>query len=141
MIRRFCVVTFAWLVASASCAAMDPATGRYKGGDGGAGVAKDDYAKPPPDGGADPRCAPAGGVDVNDCDGCETAHCCATRFGCYDDHDCKAADEAFDACLDSAQGDAGAVKPCWETFSASGALAHARFECEDKECKAVCGVP
>jgi hypothetical protein len=126
-----------WLLALASCAAFDPSTGRERAAEAGAPTG-DGYGKPPTDGGRDPRCAPDGGLTDTDCDGCETAHCCATRFGCYDDPACAAADEAFDACRESATADPSA---CWQSFGGSGPKAEARVACQQRECKAVCGVP
>jgi hypothetical protein len=99
----------AWLAATASRSLLDPSTGPLRAAtDAGAAKKGNDYGEARTDGGADPRCAPDGGIDVSDCDGCELARCCATRFACYDDPGCNAADEAFDACFEAADADAGA---------------------------------
>src|SRR5215471_17963830 len=55
----------------------------------------------------DPRCLPDGGFVDNACDTCENTHCCTTRFGCYDNATCNAANDAFDACMSAATGDGG----------------------------------
>ncbi|MDB4993366.1 MAG: hypothetical protein JWM74_798 [Myxococcaceae bacterium] len=123
----------------ASCTVLDPKTGRDRGVEAGA-EDRSDYAAPPADGGVDPRCTPDAGLDESKCEGCETAHCCATRFDCYDDPGCKGADEALDECLASAA-DAGTATVCWQSFSASSVKAEARVACEDRNCKAACGVP
>ena len=92
----------------------------------------------------DPRCLPDGGYVDNECDGCENASCCATRFGCYDDASCSAANDAFDACMTAAEGDAGsaaAVKQCWDSFANSSSVAKARVDCQRAHCAVECGVP
>jgi hypothetical protein len=95
----------------------------------------------------DPRCLPDGGFVDNDCDTCENTHCCATRFGCYDDASCNSANDAFDACMSAATGDGGpadagaAIAKCWSDFEASSAVAKARVTCQRTYCKAECEVP
>lgn len=103
---------------------------------------------PPPDAGdgGDPRCLADGGYQQNLCDACENANCCATRFGCYADGTCNAANTAFDPCITAAvdqygQPDPVAVKKCWDTFAASGPRAAARVDCQRAKCQAICGVP
>lgn len=89
----------------------------------------------------DPRCLPDGGFVDNACDTCENAGCCATRFGCYDNASCDAANKKFDECLTAANKDAAKVKACWDTLSASSSVAKARVDCQRSKCKAECEVP
>ena len=102
--------------------------------------------KPDAGDGGDLRCLADGGYQDNACDACENASCCATRFGCYDDQTCNAANTAFDPCIAAAvdaykQPDPVAVKKCWDTFAASGPAATARVDCQRAKCKTICGVP
>lgn len=102
--------------------------------------------KPDSGGGPDPRCLPDAGYQGNACDACENQLCCATRFGCYDDATCNAANTAFDPCIAAAvdtygQPDPAAVKKCWDTFAASGPPAAARVACQRAKCMAICAVP
>lgn len=126
-----------------ACSALEPKVGQLRTTDGGAAPTGtgtgNPYGGPPPDGGPEPRCTPDAPPDMATCDGCETARCCATRFGCYDDPGCFAVDEDFDACRHDA-GAAGA-SACWNAFSASGAAASARVACQRASCKDVCKVP
>jgi hypothetical protein len=114
------------------------------GGDSGSGV---DAAGGGDAGKTDPRCLPDGGFVDNTCDTCENSHCCATRFGCYDNTGCSAANDAFDGCLSAATGDGGpadagaAIAKCWSDLAASGAVANARVTCQRTYCKAECEVP
>jgi hypothetical protein len=102
--------------------------------------------KPDAGDGGDPRCLGDGGNPSGSCDVCENDNCCTTRFGCYDDKTCDAANTAFDPCIAAAvdmygQPDPVAVKKCWDTFAASGAPAAARVACQRAQCKTVCSVP
>ena len=103
---------------------------------------------PAPDSGdgIDHRCLPDGGYQDNACDACENQGCCATRFACYDDQTCYAANTAFDPCITAAVDMSGkpdpvAVKKCWDTFAASGPAAAARVACQRAKCQMVCAVP
>jgi hypothetical protein len=89
----------------------------------------------------DQRCLPDGGYVDNECDSCENAACCATRFGCYDNASCDAANKAFDDCLTSANKDPAKVASCWSTFSGSSSVAKARVDCQRTHCKSQCAVP
>lgn len=108
---------------------------------------------------ADQRCSVDTFVD-NQCDVCENAACCKTRFDCYDDHDCFYANLALDKCLLKAtSGDAGAdvgdvgdaddggdaapptVPSCWDTFAKAGPVASLRYACERANCQKQCEVP
>jgi hypothetical protein len=96
--------------------------------------------------GGDPRCLADGGSQAGACDVCEADNCCTTRFGCYDDKTCDAANTAFDACIAAAvdvygKPDPPAVQRCWDTLAASGAPAAARVACQRAKCKAICSVP
>jgi hypothetical protein len=104
---------------------------------------------PKPDAGGDGgdlRCLADGGYQDNACDACENENCCTTRFGCYDDTTCNAANTAFDPCITAAvdpygQPDPVAAKKCWDTFAASGPPAAARVDCQRAKCRTICGVP
>lgn len=89
----------------------------------------------------DRRCLPDGGFVDNACDTCENAGCCASRFACYDNASCDAANKAFDGCLTAANKDAAKVAKCWSDLSASGPVAKTRVDCQRSKCKAECEVP
>jgi hypothetical protein len=152
--RRVLAVAFAVpvvSVSSAACSAFEPEVGpRQQSAVTGAptGGAADGYGSRPDSGadGGDPRCLADGGYQDNPCDACENTSCCATRFGCYDDPTCKAANTALDGCITAAvdaykQPDPVAVKKCWDTFAASGAAGAARVDCQRAKCRTICGVP
>lgn len=142
-----------------ACSAFEPETGPLRDSGTAAPTATDpgdnspstsgggyDYgdAAPLVEGGPDPRCAADGGIADNDCDRCENAGCCATRFDCYDDMGCASANMTFDACIASL--DAGLQYPptaamCWNAFSSSSAIATARVACQRAKCQTVCDVP
>ena len=138
-------------VSSAACTAFEPEVGPRQQSAvtaAPAATAAGGYG-PRPDAGADagdPRCLADGGYQQGPCDACENENCCATRFGCYDDATCNAANTAFDPCIAAAvdaynQPDPVAVKKCWDTFAASGAAGTARVDCQRAKCRTICGVP
>jgi hypothetical protein len=89
----------------------------------------------------DPRCLPDGGFVDNACETCENAGCCATRFGCYDNASCDAANKLFDDCLTAAATDQAKITKCWSDLSASSSVAKARVDCQRSKCQAECKVP
>jgi len=133
----------------AACSAFEPEVGARQQGVSAAPASTDPSGygpRPDSGGGTDLRCLPDGGYQDNACDACENQGCCATRFGCYDDQTCNAANTAFDPCIAAAvdaykQPDPVAVKKCWDTFAASGPAATARVDCQRAKCQMVCGVP
>jgi len=135
---------------SGACSVFEPEVGaRQQGASTAAPAATDPSGYgPAPDAGdgIDHRCLADGGYQDNACDACENQYCCATRFGCYDNQTCYAANGAFDPCIAAAvdmykQPDPVAVKKCWDTFAASGPAAAARVDCQRTKCQMVCGVP
>jgi hypothetical protein len=152
--RRVLAVAMAVPVLSASsaaCSAFEPEVGprQQSAVTAAPGTTAAGGYGPRPDSGADagdPRCLADGGYQDNPCDACENTSCCATRFGCYDDSTCNAANAAFDPCITAAvdaykQPDPVAVKKCWDTFAASGAAGAARVDCQRAKCRTVCSVP
>jgi hypothetical protein len=111
------------------------------GDEGGAAPAAPASTKNATSPATDPRCAPDGGYVDNACDSCENANCCSTRFACYDNASCDAANKAFDDCLTNAGKDVAAVKACWDTLSTSSSIAKARVDCQRSKCQAACEVP
>ncbi len=142
-------IAVALTASSGACSVFEPEVGpRQQGVSPAAGSTAPAYGYPMPDsgGGPDLRCLPDGGYQDNACDACENQGCCATRFACYDDQTCYAANSAFDPCIAAAvdvykQPDPVAVKKCWDTFAASGPAAAARVDCQRAKCQMVCGVP
>jgi hypothetical protein len=146
----FALVAAGAVVATNGCGAFEPEVGARQQSSATTAPAATDVGSygPKPDAGdgGDPRCLADGGSQAGACDVCENTNCCTTRFGCYDDKTCDAANTAFDACIAAAvdvygQPDPVAVKKCWDTFAASGAPAAARVECQRAKCKTVCSVP
>jgi len=93
--------------------------------------------------GPDPRCSATGPTVENECDRCENEHCCAPRFGCYDDTVCRCADQTFDTCLDQAkEQDATAFETtaarCAADFESTGTAAKVRLECRERACRTEC---
>jgi hypothetical protein len=138
------------LLAANACSVFEPEVGpRQQSAATVAPAATDVGAygpKPDAGDGGDTRCLADGGYQNNPCDTCENESCCATRFGCYDDKTCYAANTAFDPCITAAVDPYGhpdpvAVKKCWDTFAASGPAGTARVECQRTNCKTICGVP
>jgi hypothetical protein len=134
-------VSFALLVVMAAGCSLQPEVGQLVRGC----TIESEYERPSAyDGkGPDPRCASTGPTVANECDRCENENCCAERFGCYDDSTCRCADQAFDACLDSAaQEDAtspeAAAERCAADFAASGPAAKARLDCREAACSTEC---
>jgi hypothetical protein len=142
--RGGAIFAVALLISSfSSCSFIEPEVGKFRGsckGSTGEYARPDAYAPGQPD----PRCTPDGDDDA--CAVCEDTHCCATRFGCYDDDRCACADEEFDACLEeiadpTSAGGVAATAHCWAEFSASVPGAKARVDCQREFCKDECGVP
>jgi hypothetical protein len=127
----------------ASCSFIEPEVGKFRGSCQGAGG---EYARPDgySPGQPDPRCTPDD--DDGACEVCEDTHCCGTRFGCYDEDGCACADQEFDECLEdiadpTTEEGVAATAHCWAEFSASGAKAKARVDCQREFCKDECSVP
>lgn len=143
----FALVAAGPVLATNGCSAFEPEVGaRQQSAATGATDVGGYGPKPDAGDGGDPRCFADGGSQVGPCDFCENTNCCTTRFGCYDDKICDAANTAFDPCIAAAvdiygQPDPVAVKKCWDTFVASGAPAVARVECQRAKCKTICRVP
>jgi hypothetical protein len=138
------------LLAANACSVFEPEVGPRQQSAVTAAPAPTDVSgygpRPDAGGGGDPRCLADGGYQDNPCDACENGNCCATRFGCYDDHTCYAANTAFDPCITAAvdaqgQPDPVAVKKCWDALAASGPAGTARVDCQRTKCQTICGVP
>jgi hypothetical protein len=129
------------------CSAFEPEVGARQQASATSATDVGGYGpKPDSADGGDPRCLADAGYQSSACDVCENTNCCTTRFGCYDDKTCNAANTAFDPCIAAAvdvyrQPDPVAVKKCWDAFAASGAPAASRVSCQRAKCQTVCSVP
>ena len=80
----------------------------------------------------------------DDCDGCQSANCCAPSRNCYGDSSCQAADHQLDNCVENVSdastvdGLQSAIAQCRAAFAASGPYANAVINCETLCCPERC---